>query len=45
MAIAESVAGKLIAAVIYDGLKCGGKIILGPYVKTFQKAQKEAQKQ
>ena len=45
MALAESVAGKLIAAVIYDGLKCGGKVILGPHFKTFQKAQKKAQQQ
>ncbi len=45
MVIVEGIAGSFIAAVVYDGLKCGGKTILGPYAKTFQKAQKEAQKQ
>jgi len=45
MAIVEGILGNLIAAVIYDGLKCGGKVFLGPYVKTFQEAQKKALKQ
>jgi tRNA isopentenyl-2-thiomethyl-A-37 hydroxylase MiaE len=38
MAVAEG----LITALIYDGLKSAGKIIFGPYKKTFQKAQKKA---
>ena len=45
MPFVESVFRKLIAAVVYDGLKCEGRIILGPYYKTFQKAQKKAQQQ
>jgi hypothetical protein len=35
----------ILSTAIYDGLKFGGKLLLGPYYKTFQKAQKKAQKQ
>ncbi len=42
MAIVEEISGNLIAALIYDGLKNGGKFFLGPHFKTFQRAQKNA---
>ena len=45
MPFGTGVTENLIAALVYDGLKCGGKVILGPYHKTFQKAQKKAQEQ
>jgi len=45
MAIVEGALGSLIAAAVYDGLKFGGRLILGPYYKTFQKAENKAKKQ
>ncbi len=35
----------LLTGAIYDGLKLGGKLLLGPHFETFQKAQKKAQNQ
>ena len=45
MPILEGAAASFIAALVYDGLKSRGKVFLGPYYKTFQKAQKKARKQ